>query len=205
MIVDHLFGASWWAFLAAATSSAELDNLDKVLVVAHIGAMGLYVVGGLWIKTSLARAQRAIPPAQAAIVGAQVGFDFTVISWAAFVAVAATGYLLLGKDGLADPASPYTLFVNRDLLDSGYGWKLLVMIAFWLILVINGLVMTVLLRPRLVRKLDPSDPPEAMDRLQRDLAFAVKGIDVLAWMNLLLAIGAFLAGFAISFDRTILR
>lgn len=183
----------------------ELDNLDKVLVVAHIGAMGLYVVGGLWIKTSLARAQRAIPPAQAAIVGTQVGFDFTVLSWFAFLAVAVTGFLLLGRDGLADPSSPYTLFVNRDLLDGGYGWKLLVMIAFWLGLVINGLLMTVWLRPQLARKLDPDDPPGRMERLQQDLSRAVKGIDVLAWTNLAFAIGAFLAGFAISFDRTILR
>lgn len=203
--MGHLLSAGLWALLAAATGAGELDNVDKVLVVAHIGAMGLYVVGGLWIKTSLARAQRAIPPAQAAIVGSQIGFDFTVISWLAFVVVGVSGYVLLGKGGLADPASPYTLFVSRDLLDSGYGWKLLMMILFWLILVINGLVMTLWLRPRLTRKLDPDEPPEAMDRLQQDLTFAVKGIDVLAWANLVLAIGAFVAGFAISFDRTILR
>lgn len=183
----------------------ELDNLDKVLVVGHIGVMGLYVVGGLWIKTSLARAQRAIPPAQSAIVGAQVGFDFTVLSWFAFLAVAVTGFVLLGRDGLADPSSPYTLFVSHDLLDRAYGWKLLVMIALWLGLVINGLLMTVWLRPLLTRKLDPDDPPGRMERLQQDLALAVRGIDVLAWTNLAFAIGAFLAGFAISFDRTILR
>ncbi len=202
MIFDDFFLTIQPVFLAAAEA---LDNLSKLLVVAHIGAMGLYVVGGLWIKLSLTRAQQAIPPAQAAIVGQRIGFDFTIVSWATFIAVGATGYWLLGKDGLADPASPHTLFVSGDLLDSGYGWKLLLMIAFWYGLVINGLFLTFFFRPRLTRKLDPTDPPEALERLQRAMAFAVRGIDILAWVNLLLAIGAFLAGFAISFDRTILR
>jgi hypothetical protein len=196
--------ASYAAALAVA-ARAELDNVDKMLIAAHVGAMGFYVVGGFWIKASLARAQRAIPPAQAAIVGRLVGFDFTIVSWLAFVGVGLTGYILLGRDGLADPASPHTLFLSRDLLNSGYGWKLLIMIVLWAALVVSGLVLTFVFRPILERRLDPADPPEAMDRLQREMGIAVRGIDALAWLNLALAIGAFVAGYALSFDHTILR
>lgn len=191
--------------LAAAAAYGELDRFDKMLVAAHVGSMGFYVVGGFWIKASLARAQRAIPPAQAAVVGRLVGFDFTIVSWLAFIGVGLTGYILLGRGGMADPASPHTLFISGDLLDSGYGWKLLIMVALWAALVVSGVVLTFVFRPMLERRLDPADPPEAMERLQRRMGFAVRGIDVLAWMNLVLAVGAFVAGYALSFDRTIPR
>jgi hypothetical protein len=189
----------------AAAARAELDNFDKVLVAAHVGSMGFYVVGAFWIKASLARAQRAIPPGQAAIVGRIVGFDFTIVSWLAFAGVGLTGYVLLGRGGIADPASPHTLFISGSLLDSGYGWKLLIMVALWAALVVSGAVMTFVFRRMLERRLDPADPPAEMDRLQRRMNLAIRGIDVLAWLNLALAIGAFMAGYALSFDRTILR
>lgn len=201
LVLQH---AAQAAALAAATR-AELDKFDKVLVAAHVGSMGFYVVGGFWIKASLARAQRAIPPAQAAIVGRIVGFDFTLVSWLAFVGAGLTGYVLLGRGGISDPASPHTLFINGSLLDSGYGWKLLIMVALWVALVISGAVMTLVFRPMLERRLDPGDPPGEMDRLQRRMNLAIRGIDVLAWVNLALATGAFMAGYALSFDRTILR
>ena len=205
MILAVLLLQASHASALAVAARAELDNFDKMLVAAHVGTMGFYVVGGFWIKASLARAQRAIPPAQAAIVGRLVGFDFTIVSWLAFVGVGLTGYILLGRGGLADPASPHTLFISGDVLDSGYGWKLLIMVALWAALVVSGVVLTFVFRPMLEQRLDPADPPEAMDRLQREMGIAVRGIDVLAWLNLGLAVGAFVAGYALSFDHTILR
>lgn len=205
MVIPAVLLHASHAVALAAAARAELDNLDKMLVAAHVASMGFYVVGGFWIKASLARAQRAIPPAQAAVVGRLIGFDFTIVSWLAFVAVGVTGYILLGRGGLADPASPHTLFISGGLLDSGYGWKLMVMVALWAALIVSGLVLTFVFRPILARRLDPADPPEAMEQLQREMGLAVRGIDVLAWLNLALAIGAFLAGYALSFDRTILR
>ncbi len=192
-------------WLLAIEDGAELDNFDKLLVVVHVGSMGLYTVGALWIKTSLARAQKAVPPAQAAIIGRIVGFDFTILSWVAFVGVGVSGYILLARGDLADPVAFYTLFLDPDLLDSAYGWKLLVMMVLWALLVVSGAIMTFVFRPMLESKLKPSDPPEALEKKQRQLALSVKAIDHMAWLNLALAIGAFLAGYALSFDRTILR
>ncbi len=205
MIPLHLLPVAEGGLLAAAVTRQPLDNLDKVLVAAHVGALGVYVVTAAWIKLSLLRAQRVIPPAQAAIVGQRVGTDFTVVSWAAFAVTGASGYWLLGRAGLADPASPQTLFVNAHLLDSAYGWKILIMIALWYLLVISSIFLTFVFRPRLTRRLAPTDPPASLERLQQEQASAVRWIDILAWFNLVVALGAFLAGFAISFDETVLR
>ena len=191
--------------LAAATSPQELDWLDKSLIGAHVAAMGVYVVGGLSIKIPMARAQKAIPPAQSALVGQRVGFDFTLVSWFAFITVGVTGYWLLGRAGDFDLASPYTFFIDHGILDGAYGWALFFMVLFWVLLVISGLIMTITFRPLLGGKLDPTEPADALEPFQRRLTSAVFWIDVLAWANLVLAGGSFTAGLIIGLEHTVLR
>jgi hypothetical protein len=191
--------------LAQATNGLELDNFDKLLIGLHVGVMALYFIGGLWIKIPMARAQRSIPPAQSAIVGERVGFDFTVLSWFAFIVVGISGYWLLARAGDADLASPYTLFVAHDLFEAAYGWEVFLMILFWVGLVINGLIMTFLLRPKLAGKLDPTESAVSLEPFQNRLTTAVFWIDVLAWANLVLAAGSFGAGLLIGLDHTVLR
>ncbi len=190
---------------AAAASPQELDWLDKSLIGVHVAAMGLYVVGGLWIKIPIARAQKAIPPGQAAIVGQRVGFDFTLVSWFAFIAVGITGYWLLGRAGDIDLTSPYTFFIDHGILDGSYGWALFIMVLLWVLLVISGLIMTVVLRPLLGDRLDPTETTDALDPFQRRLTSAIFWIDALAWTNLVLAGGAFTAGLVIGLEHTVLR
>jgi hypothetical protein len=191
--------------LAAVTSPQELDWLDKALIGIHVAAMGIYVVGGLWIKIPIARAQKAIPPAQSALVGQRVGFDFTLVSWFAFIAVGVTGYWLLGRAGDIDLASPHTFFIDRGILDGSYGWALFFMALFWVLLVISGLIMTVVLRPLLADRLDPTETADVLEPFQRRLTSAVLWIDILAWTNLVLAGGSFTAGLVIGLEHTVLR
>lgn len=193
------------AFAEVAAGQQQLDWLDKVLIGIHVAAMGLYVTGGLWIKVPVARAQKAIPPAQAAVVGQRVGFDFTLVSWFAFITVGVTGYWLLGRAGDIDLASPYTFFIDHGILDVRYGWALFFMVLFWVVLVISGLIMTVLLRPLLASKLEPTRTSDALEPFQRRLTSAVFWIDALAWANLALAGGSFVAGLIIGLDHTVLR
>lgn len=191
--------------VAAATDDLTLDKLDKLLIGIHVGVMALYFIGGVWIKVPMARAQRGIPPAQSAIVGQRMGFDFTLLSWFAFIVVGVSGYWLLGRAGNADPSSPYTLFVGHDLFDEAYGWEVFLMILFWAGLVINGLLMTFVFRSRLSGKLQPTEPAESLEPFQQRLTSAVFWIDVLAWANLVLAAGSFGAGLLIGLDHTVLR
>jgi hypothetical protein len=191
--------------LAAAAGQQELDWLDKVLIGVHAAVMGLYVVGGLWIKVPAARAQKAIPPAQAALIGQRTGYDFTLLSWFAFITVGVTGYWLLGRAGDIDLTSPYTFFIDHALLNSRYGWALFFMVLFWVLLVISGLIMTIALRPALSGKLEPTQPADALEAFQQRLTSAVFWIDVLAWTNLALAGGSFTAGLIIGLEHTVLR
>jgi hypothetical protein len=167
---------------------------DELLRVAHTGAVALYVGGAIIVTLSLRRALEAIPPAQAGIVGSRVGTDFTLISWFALVTWGASGYWLLQRGDWDDFRSPHTLFIRRDLLDSGFGWMLVLMVAAWLGMVINGLIITFVLRPHLMRRLDPSEAPEKAERLQHNMALAARAVELLALANLLLAIAATVAG-----------
>lgn len=168
--------------------------LDELLRVAHTGAVALYVGGAIIVTLALRRALEAIPPAQAGIVGNRVGTDFTIISWVALLTWGASGYWLLVRGDWDDFRSPQTLFIKPDLLDSGFGWMLVLMVASWFGMVINGLLITFWLRPRLTRKLGPNEPPERFERVQKEMAFAGRAVEILAIMNLLLAIAATLAG-----------
>ena len=168
--------------------------LDELLRVAHTGAVALYVGGAIIVTIALRRALEAIPPAQAGIVGSRVGFYFTLISWLALVAWGVTGYWLLQRGGWDDFGSPWTLFIRDDLLDSAWGWTLLLMVACWLVMVINGVFITFILRPVLTRRLAPDEPVERVEELQKGMAFAVRAVEALALINLALAIVATVAG-----------
>ncbi len=169
--------------------------LDELLRVAHTGAVALYIGGAIIVTIALRRAQTAIPPAQAAIIGNIVGTQFTYISWLSLATWVASGYWLLARGGWADVASPYTLFVAPDLLEEGNGWMMILMIASWLGMVINGILITFVLRPRLTKRLNPSQAsPEAASRLQQEITASARLVELLAFANLLLCIAATLAG-----------
>lgn len=168
--------------------------LDELLRVAHTGAVALYVGGAIIVTIALRRALEAIPPAQANIVGNRLGTDFTLISWAALITWGVSGYWLLARGDWDDFSSPQTLFIDPDLLSSGFGWMLVLMVAAWLGMVINGAVITFYLRPRLSRRLAPSSPPERFEQARKEVAFAARAVEALAIMNLLLAVAATLAG-----------
>jgi uncharacterized membrane protein len=167
--------------------------LEEFLRVGHTGAVALYIGGAIIVTILLRQPLRLIPPAQAGIVGGIIGTYFTIISWIALATWVSSGYWLLERGGWDDFRSPQTLFIDGELLESGYGWMLVLMVACWFGMAING-VMIMLFRPLLTRRLAPGESPESVERLERRMAFAGRAIEGLAWMNLLLALAATLAG-----------
>jgi hypothetical protein len=169
--------------------------LDELLRVAHTGAVALYIGGAIIVTLGLRRAQRFIPPAQAAVVGNVVGTLFTYISWLALATWVGSGYWLLARRGWASPTSPHTLFVDPDLLKEGYGWMMILMISSWLGMLINAVLITFVFRPRLVRRLEPSHAsPQVVERLQRQMMLSARMVEALALVNLLLCLAGTLAG-----------
>lgn len=167
---------------------------EEILRVVHTGAVAFYVGGAFIITIAMRRALSAVPPAQASIIGSRVGTDFTIISWLSLIAWGASGYWLLERGGWDNFGSPWTLFIDDDVVTSGWGWALLAMVAAWVVMVVNGILITFLFRPRLTRRLSPDASEEEVDRLQADVSSAARMIEVLAFINLGLAIAATLAG-----------
>jgi len=143
---------------------------------------------------SLRRAMRRIPPGQASIIGAEVGRDFTIISWLSLSAWGITGYWMLFRYGWGDPISPLTLLVSPAMLGTARGKGILVMVASWYLLIISAAVITFVLRPRLTARLPPSVDTAQVEQAADRIVGAARWIDRLAIANLLLAVIGFFAG-----------
>lgn len=154
----------------------------------------VYLGGSLFLHLSLRRAMRLIPPGQASIVGAEVGKDFTVMSWLSLAAWGATGYWMLFRYGWGDGGAALTLFIDPAMLELNRGRGLLVMTASWYLLVVSAAVITFVLRPRLTTRLPPDADSARVERVSERLVGAAGWIDRLAIVNLLLAVTGFLAG-----------
>lgn len=168
--------------------------LEEILRVIHTGAVAFYVGGAFIVTIAMRRALSAIPPAQASMVGSRVGTDFTIISWLSLIAWGASGYWLLERGGWDDFTSPWTLFIDTDVIEGDWGWTLPAMVAAWVVMVVNGVMITLVLRPRLDRRLEPDAGQEQLDSLQADMASAARMIELLAFINLGLALLATIAG-----------
>lgn len=165
-----------------------------VLRAVHILAVVVYLGGGLLMHLSVRRAIRLIPPGQSSIVGAEMGRDFTLISWLSLFAWGASGYWMLFLFGWGDVTSPLTLFISPDRLDTTRGRGLLVMIASWYLLMISALVITFLLRPRLAARLPSGADSNDVEIVSQQMMAAARWIDRLAIANLILATIGFLSG-----------
>ena len=165
------------------------------MVMVHVAAAIAYVGGGFLLHVSVRRAVARISPGQAAIVSSRIGNDFTIISWIALAAWGITGYWLLDRFGMLVVDSPHTLFIRSAFLRSPTGKATLVMVAAWYVLVANASLITFAFRPRLQRRLAPDADisSEVIDEIQRDILFGARGIGVLALVNLIVAIVAFVA------------
>ncbi len=158
---------------------------DEFLRVVHVGSTALYMGGAVIVTLALRRGLRLIPPAQAGIIGHRVATDFTYLAWLALLGWGGSGYWLLERSGRADFTSPHTLFIDGDQLQ-GSGWMLVLMISAWLVMVINSLLITFVYRPRLTRRLNPDAAPAVVQRAQKDMQGAVRIIEIMALVNLLL-------------------
>ncbi len=113
----------------------------------HLIAMATYVGGSLIMEFVVGHAQKSIPPAQAQVMGEKTADRFLLLAWSAL------GLLLVSGIMQAYAKSVEPMLVGDGIFDSGYGWSLFLMIALWVVLVVNGSVMTFVLRPRLKGKM----------------------------------------------------
>lgn len=109
----------------------------------HLIGMAAYVGGTIVMEFVLGPAQRAIPPAQAQVMGEKTGSRFLVVAWGALLVLAVSGVLQMFA------ASNEDLLTGEGLFDTSYGRTLFAMVVLWAVLVVNGCIITFILRPRL--------------------------------------------------------
>ncbi len=117
-----------------------------MLTAAYLHAVGVatYLGGAIIMEFVLGPAQKAIPPAQAQVMGQKAADRFLIFSWSALGLILASGVLRL-----------YSVNNAAALwqLRNGYDFTVLTMECLWTVLVVNGTIMTFVLRPKLSGKL----------------------------------------------------
>ncbi len=157
--------------------------------IVHVASVAIYVGGVFFMDVLLTPALNLIPPAQAAIVSRRVGRDFALMAWASLILIAITGVLLLYLNGM----------ISARLFTTSYGWWLLLKLLFGLTLLVNGLLMTLWLRPRMEAMLPPGAPESALKAKQAEIMSASNALNLLVRIDLIVAGIALIVGVGLEF------
>lgn len=119
----------------------------------HDLSVATYLGGAVAMEFILGPAQASIPPAQAQVMGQKTSDRFLWLVWGSLGMILLTGILRLERLGRLDSTWP---FFNDSLsLDLSYGRTILAMFLLWCVLLVNGLLVTFVFRPRLAGKFTP--------------------------------------------------
>ena len=166
---------------------------------AYLHAIGVatYLGGSIVMELVLGTAQKAIPPAQAQVMGEKTGDRFLVLAWSALGLIGASGVLRLFTQ------KSESLLVGDNLFSSTYGRTLFTMELLWLALVANGLVITFVLRPRLKAKMGAAVSAAQVETQRAQLISAATWITRLTRVDLGIALVVALLGASLKFGGII--
>ena len=117
----------------------------------HDIAIAVYIGGAIAMEFVLGPAQASIPPAQAQVMGQKTADRFLWLAWGALAIIVVSGALRLERMDMLQWQWPF--FTDPLVFSESYGRTLFVMFVLWCLLVINGAIVTFVLRPRLAGKL----------------------------------------------------
>lgn len=157
----------------------------------HDLAFAVYVGGAIAMEFILNPAQATIPPAQAQIMGQKTSDRFLLLVWISLALLLVTGFVRLHLRGFIgwDPAWNWALS-----WDYAYGRTMYLMLIIWVLLVINGALITFWLRPTLTRKLAPGSGQAQVTADRNAKLQAATWIQHLTRADLVLALIAMLLG-----------
>lgn len=150
-----------------------------------------YVGGAVAMEFILNPAQQTIPPAQAQIMGEKTADRFLILVWLSLLVILLTGVARLYMKGMIslDPFSMAPLS-----LEFSYGRTVFCMFLIWIMLVINGSLITFVLRPKLKGKLTAGTSQNQASEDRNAKMRAASWIQNLSRLDLALAILALLLG-----------
>jgi uncharacterized membrane protein len=139
------------------------SHLAQVLAAyLHVIGVAVYLGGSIVMEFVVGPAQKAIPPAQAQVMGQRTADRFLVLAWSALGLILLSGILRL----FTMDAEDYLL--GESLWDTEYGRTLLLMVTLWTVLVVNGSIITFVLRPKLTGRASAGMTPAQAQAHQKD-------------------------------------
>ncbi len=169
----------------------SIDWISLILAFVHDLSVATYVGGAIAMEFVLAPAQASIPPAQAQVMGEKTADRFLILVWGSLALIFVTGVCRLWQNGMIGGDS---FFVAPLALDYSYGRTVLVMFIIWLILAINGALITFVFRPTLQGKLSSGSNQNQASQNRNTKMQAATWIQNLTRADLVLAVIVTLLG-----------
>lgn len=157
----------------------------------HDLSVAVYVGGAVAMEFILAPAQSAIPPAQAQVMGEKTSDRFLILVWVSLILIFITGAMRLYAKGMLGGENFFGPLLSWDY---SYGRTVIMMFSVWLILVINGALITFVFRPMLLGKLSSASSQGQATSSRDKKMSAAMWIQNLSRADLVLAIVATLLG-----------
>jgi uncharacterized membrane protein len=175
--------------------------LNSLYAFLHDIGFATYIGGAIAMEFVLGPAQAAIPPAQAQVMGQKTADRFLWLVWGSLGLIIATGALRLNRTHELNFSWPFVH--GRVDLSYGFGQTLLVMFVIWCLLVINGLLITFVLRPKLTGRLRSGTTAASVSASQNQKLQAAQWIQRLTRADLVLALVAAVLGASLKYGGLI--
>lgn len=171
--------------------------LHLVYAYLHDIAIATYIGGAIAMEFVLGPAQGSIPPAQAQVMGQKTADRFLWLVWGSLATIIVTAFMRLQVQ--TDIDSHWPFFADRLALTERYGQTIWTMFALWCVLVVNGLIMTFYLRPRLAGKLKAGTSAQGVQAAQQTKMQAAKWVERITRADLVIAVVVALLGASLKF------
>jgi uncharacterized membrane protein len=159
----------------------------------HVLGVAVYLGGSIIMEFVVGPAQKAIPPAQAQVMGKKTADRFLVFVWSALGLIVISGIMRLYSTGTE------MFITGAALWDNSYGRTLLAMVILWCVLVINGSIITFVLRPKLVGRTGAGVSATQVTAHQEGQMKAAEWVERISRIDLGIALVVALLGTALQF------
>lgn len=172
-------------------------GLDVLYGGLHDLAFAVYIGGLVYAEFVLAPAADAIAPAQGVVVRQKAGNWQLILAWTTLAVILVTGILRLSRMQVLEIGGSF--FLKPAIAATDYGATVFTMFGLWCLLVVLGLVMTFVLRPLLVGKIDPKLSQQERQRRQERMVGAAKWMTIVMRADLLVAVAVAVLGVSLRY------
>jgi uncharacterized membrane protein len=159
----------------------------------HVLGVATYLGGSIIMEFVVGPAQKAIPPAQAQVMGKKTADRFLVFVWSALGLIVISGIMRLYSMGTE------TFLTGAKLWETAYGRNLMSMVILWCVLVVNGSIITFVLRPKLVGRTGAGVSAAQVQSHQQGQIKAAQWVERITRIDLGIALVVALLGTSLQF------